>query len=428
MSSLLASPDPSVLDRAGAVLMAACEERLWAQSDAEVVSRVAAALRFRAQADAVLLAAVGEVEARGLARSRGATSTQAWLHGAHNVDPSEAGKLVRTGRSLRRGFAATAVAMAAGDVSLTQARVIIRSVEELPDDLGPGVAASGEAMMIGHCETFAPTLLALIGRRLAECVDPDGTQARDEKKFLEREVTARKKRAFTIIPDKNGSGRFLRGYADAEGAAIIAAALDALSAPIAASAAGQKDMRTAAQRRHDAFAELCRRQLAAGELPSTGGIKPRVVITIPAQSLEDRTGAGRLNDGFQISPSLARYFGCDAEIIPCFLDRNGNLIDLGRAQRLFTCARPITFSAGTGAGGLTRATVYFFAAFTTARSNAETGRSSSATAEPGSGHQRGSIHNEDPCSTPCTTHHRSNLLAGRRSGSPRRAGCFRRPH
>jgi len=64
-------------------------------------------------------------------------------------------RLVRASRSLRRGFAATSVAMAAGDVSLTQARVIIRSVEDLPDDLGPGVAASGEAMMIGHCSTFA---------------------------------------------------------------------------------------------------------------------------------------------------------------------------------------------------------------------------------------------------------------------------------
>ncbi len=72
MSSLLAPVGPSVLDRAGAVLREACEQRLWAQSDAAVVDRVQAVLRVRAQADAVLLAAVGEVEARGLARARGA--------------------------------------------------------------------------------------------------------------------------------------------------------------------------------------------------------------------------------------------------------------------------------------------------------------------------------------------------------------------
>ncbi len=162
--------------------------------------------------------------------------------------------------------------------------------------------------MIGHCETFAPTLLALIGRRLAECVDPDGTQARDEKSSSNAKSP----------PGRSGPLRSSRTR----------------TAP--AGSCGGTPTPKVPQRRHDAFAELCRRQLAAGELPSTGGIKPRVVITIPAQSLEDRTGAGRLNDGFQISPSLARYFGCDAEIIPCFLDRNGNLIDLGRAQRLFT--------------------------------------------------------------------------------------------
>ncbi|MDQ3477454.1 MAG: 13E12 repeat family protein, partial [Actinomycetota bacterium] len=88
--------------------------------------------------------------------------------------------------------------------------------------------------------------------------------------------------------------------------------------------------------RHDALIELGRRQLQSGQLPATGGVKPRLIITIPAQSLRDKTGAGRLNDGYQLSPSLAAYLGCDAETIPCFLDGSGAVIDLGRARRLFT--------------------------------------------------------------------------------------------
>ncbi|MEJ7772758.1 MAG: DUF222 domain-containing protein, partial [Geodermatophilaceae bacterium] len=95
-------------------------------------------------------------------------------------------------------------------------------------------------------------------------------------------------------------------------------------------------MRSPTQRRHDALIELARRQLQSGQLPSTGGVKPRIIITIPAQSLIDRTGAGRLNDGYQLPPSLAAYLGCDAEIIPSFLDGQGNVIDLGGARRLFT--------------------------------------------------------------------------------------------
>ncbi len=96
-----------------------------------------------------------------------------------------------------------------------------------------------------------------------------------------------------MIRDNDGAGRYIRGY------------LDALT-------------------------ELCRRQLQSGQLPATGGIRPRLVITIPAQSLNDRTGAGRLNDRTQISPTLTASLGCDDEINPAFLDSAGNLIDLGR--------------------------------------------------------------------------------------------------
>jgi len=334
---LLTPVGPSVLDRAGVVLREACEQRLWAQSDAAVVDRVQAALRVRAQANAVLLAAVGEVEARGLARTRGATSTRAWLHGAHQLDPAEASMLVRTAAALRAGFQETGLALAAGDISLDQARVVIRSVTDLPADLDPGMVGSAETLMIGHCAVFDPTTLSLIGRRLAECIDPpEGTQARDERKHLEREKTAHGKRGLTISPDKDGAGRYVRGYLDTEGGAIITAALDGLSAPIPSDAAGEPDRRSPAQRRHDALVELGRRQLHTGELPATGGMKPRLIITIPAQSLRDKTGAGRLNDGYQLSPGLAAYLGCDAEIIPCFLDESGAVINLGRARRLFT--------------------------------------------------------------------------------------------
>lgn len=149
--------------------------------------RVQAVLRVRAQVNAVLLAAVGEVEARGLARTRGATSTRAWLHGAHQLDPAEASMLVRTAAALRAGFPGDWAGAGRGDISLDQARVVIRSVTDLPADLDRGIVAAAETLMIGHCAVFDPTTLSLIGRRLAECIDPEGTQARDERKHLERE-------------------------------------------------------------------------------------------------------------------------------------------------------------------------------------------------------------------------------------------------
>lgn len=76
--------------------------------------------------------------------------------------------------------------------------------------------------------------------------------------------------------------------------------------------------------------------LTGGGLPSSGGVKPRIVLTIPASSLTNRTGAARLADGTQISPTLARLLACDADLVPVTLDGDGNPLDVGRTRRLFT--------------------------------------------------------------------------------------------
>jgi len=96
------------------------------------------------------------------------------------------------------------------------------------------------------------------------------------------------------------------------------------------------DTRTIGQRRQDALIEAIRQGLAAGSLPSSGGIKPRIVITIPWTSLRDRTGAGRLADCTPISPTLTRHLADDANLIPVWLSPTGVPLDVGRTVRLFT--------------------------------------------------------------------------------------------
>jgi len=96
------------------------------------------------------------------------------------------------------------------------------------------------------------------------------------------------------------------------------------------------DTRTVGQRRHDALIEALRQALAGGGLPSAGGIKPRIVITIPFTSLRDRTGAGRLSDGTPISPSLTRHLAEDSDLVPVWLSQTGIPLDVGRTVRLFT--------------------------------------------------------------------------------------------
>lgn len=361
MTTLLSPPVLSGLAQARDAVVAAAQVELWSLTDRQLAVEVADAVALRAQADAVLLARLGEADARGLARSRGATSTVAWLRGSHQLSPGEASRLVRTARALREQLPATAQAITDGEVQLGQAEVIVDSLKDLPPGISAELRAEGEQALIGACACLDPVGLGRLGRRLEELLDPEGVQARDEAKIREHEAKAFGKREFTLSPDPYGSAGTIRGRYDAEGAAIIAAALDALSAPQPESTDGEKDRRSPAQRRYDALLEVLRRQLHHPATSSGDGGKTQIRVTIPLASLIDRIGHGTLDSGAEISPTLARMLACDGALIPAVLNSHGQPVDLGRERRLFTgaprtgieirdggctwpgCARPISW-------------------------------------------------------------------------------------
>jgi hypothetical protein len=82
--------------------------------------------------------------------------------------------------------------------------------------------------------------------------------------------------------------------------------------------------------------EVCRRVLAGGELPATGGDRPLVVVTVSLRTLRDAVGPGTLDDGTPISAAAARRLACDAAILPAVLGGASQPLDLGRTRRLVT--------------------------------------------------------------------------------------------
>ncbi len=85
----------------------------------------------------------------------------------------------------------------------------------------------------------------------------------------------------------------------------------------------------------DALVELARRALHAGDLPVTGGVRPHVTLTIDADKLAARVSAGLLDTGHALSVDTVRRFACDAAVTTMLVDRTGQPLDVGRAQRLF---------------------------------------------------------------------------------------------
>ena len=74
-----------------------------------------------------------------------------------------------------------------------------------------------------------------------------------------------------------------------------------------------------------------------------GGAKATLLLTMGLTDLTERVGAattmGSLDAGALLAPETARRIACDAAIIPVLLGTHSEVLDLGRAERLFSPAQ-----------------------------------------------------------------------------------------
>ena len=122
---------------------------------------------------------------------------------------------------------------------------------------------------------------------------------------------------------------------DPEGKEVFEAMLGPLSAPKPTPACS--DLRSSDQRRGEALVEICRRAAAAGGgAPVT--TKAAVFVTVGLEDLRTRCGAGTTLTGQLLAVETIRRIACDAMIIPVVLGADSEVLDVGRAKRLFTPA------------------------------------------------------------------------------------------
>ncbi|TKI61249.1 HNH endonuclease signature motif containing protein, partial [Nocardioides jishulii] len=94
----------------------------------------------------------------------------------------------------------------------------------------------------------------------------------------------------------------------------------------------------------EAFGQLLE-TLDPKRLPIHGGDATNVTVTISLDALRDGLGVATLDngvpgDGFEaITAAHARRLACNARIIPAVLGSDSEVLDLGRASRLFTKAQ-----------------------------------------------------------------------------------------
>ena len=87
-----------------------------------------------------------------------------------------------------------------------------------------------------------------------------------------------------------------------------------------------------------AFCTLLER-LPATVLPQHGGTATTLVVTLDLEALVEGLGSAELATGAKISAGEARRLACNAHLVPAVLGGKSEVLDLGRARRLFSPAQ-----------------------------------------------------------------------------------------
>ncbi|MGB6162672.1 MAG: DUF222 domain-containing protein [Pseudonocardiaceae bacterium] len=320
---------------------------VWQGSDAEPLAELGALETRLHSTWAQMLSVVAEVDSRGVAGQVGYGTTVELVRAVSRVSRGEARARISAAADVLpdRGFngapvepklPATAAAVAEQVIGAADVAVIRSVLARIPAHVGAQKRAEVEAELARHARTLDAGQLAVLGKRILAYLDQDGPRPKDPVET----------RRWLRFGDRDG-GFELAGWLDQKAAEIIRSALSPLAAPRPTTDT-EIDLRTAAQRDADALVELAARALRDGELPTEGGERPQVVVTVSLPVLQGQIGSGSLGLGGPINADVARRIACDAEVIPVVLGSRGEPLDVGRASRTVPAAirRAVIFRDG----------------------------------------------------------------------------------
>ncbi|WP_085872104.1 MULTISPECIES: HNH endonuclease signature motif containing protein [unclassified Nocardioides] len=312
------------------------ETPMWSMDPDETAATLIACTELEARVAELKLRVAAHADEAAVGEASGATSTAVWWAHATNQTRREAIRQMSLATALSNGHEPVRVALAAGDVLVEQAQVIVRAVEQLPADLDQTLVERAEAHLVAEARHHDAKTLRILGRRLFEVVAPEEADAREAKILGREEAEAAASLRLTMAEDGHGRvhGRFTL---DTLTGAMLKKALLAIAAPQHQAATngllGQR--RPGPERMGRAFAELIQRY-PVDRLPHSGGLNATVVVTMTLETLEGRLQAASLDTGERISPGLARRLACEAGIIPAVLGGPSAVLDLGRKARFHT--------------------------------------------------------------------------------------------
>lgn len=323
------------------------EAPLWSMTPEEHRAALLDLARGSAALSALRLRVLASADGLDVAAESAAASTAAWLAHETRQDRTAAHADVRLARALETTYECTRTAFATGHVDDAQARVIVRSVEALPESVGPVLRVRAEQHLVRLAAQHDAAALKRLGRKVFEVVDPEAADL-EEGRRLDAEERAAARATYLHLND-NGDGTSQgRFRISTLHAAMLDKALASFTNP---RRDPQRDVPRSALSRPElrgrAFCELLER-FPTSRLPRIGGGSASVVVLLDYDKLLSGLGVAQLDTGQDISAGLARRLACEAGVIPAVyrhaLGGPSEILDLGRRRRLHTSAHRVALT------------------------------------------------------------------------------------
>lgn len=301
-----------------------------------------------------------------------------------------------TGQRIEPRYGEVAAAFACGSIASRPTTTITMALDRVRPLCSPEAAADMEHALTMTAAENDADFLARIARRWTEAIDQDGTEPSEEAlrhlqgAFLRKakhglqhlEIFATQDQYEHLLTVMNtatnprtrtsqepGPGD---KQADTGGGSELTYAPADDSQGVSRDDAAPLDRRTRAQKLLDGLLGACKIALATGALPASGGQHPQIMATIdhrdlltplkdagqltfPGQSeqpahaggslphrqpalfgqSQPQTGTGSFTFTGPVPAATLRKIACDADIIPVVLGGEGQVLDIGRASRIF---------------------------------------------------------------------------------------------
>jgi hypothetical protein len=238
-------------------------------------------------------------------------------------------------------------ALAQGEVNRSQAEVIVSALDALPedlDDLSPTLVARAEDRLVVEAARFGPRALRILGRGILEVVAPEVAEDHERRVLDREEAHAAAVTALTSRRRGDGTTDLHFRVADLVADRLFTY-LEAYTSPrqrdgastSAATRAPAGHRRPYEQKLGHAFAAFLE-SVDPTRLPLHGGDATALIVTLDLDRLRDGLGVALVGDT-PITASQARRLACTANLIPAVLGGASEVLDLGRARRLFSPAQ-----------------------------------------------------------------------------------------